>query len=237
MKPGAIEKEGFAVRAGRVFVALAEVQPSRLPELKDVQEKVKADLVEEKAFAEAAAPGRRTSGRGAETTDLEKAAVALSLVRKESPALVGRGQPLGDLGSGAALEDVAFSLPEKTLSEPVRVATGYAVLRVLEKKAFDPEAFARERGPARRLPEAAEAGAALPGLSEPGPRSLHDRAEGRRLQARDGAGTMSFHVEVRPAGDVVIVDLKGKLTAGLGDQILRETVDELLAEGGSERSS
>ena len=31
-------------------------------------------------------------------------------------------------------------------------------------------------------------------------------------------------------GDVVIVDLKGKLTAGLGDQILRETVDELLAE-------
>ena len=42
---------------------------------------------------------------------------------------------------------------------------------------------------------------------------------------------MSFHVEVRPAGDVVVVDLMGKLTSGLGDQILRETVDELLAEG------
>ena len=39
-----------------------------------------------------------------------------------------------------------------------------------------------------------------------------------------------MHVEVRKAGDVVIVDLQGKLTAGLGDQILRETVDELLAE-------
>jgi anti-sigma B factor antagonist len=39
-----------------------------------------------------------------------------------------------------------------------------------------------------------------------------------------------MHVEVRRAGDVVIVDLKGKLTAGLGDQILRDTVDELLAE-------
>ena len=32
------------------------------------------------------------------------------------------------------------------------------------------------------------------------------------------------------ADDVVIVDLKGKLTLGLGDQILRDTVDELLAE-------
>ena len=39
-----------------------------------------------------------------------------------------------------------------------------------------------------------------------------------------------MHVDVRRAGDVVIVDLKGKLTAGLGDQILRDTLDELLAE-------
>jgi anti-anti-sigma factor len=39
-----------------------------------------------------------------------------------------------------------------------------------------------------------------------------------------------MHVEVRRRGDVVILDLEGKLTAGLGDQILRETLDELLAE-------
>lgn len=39
-----------------------------------------------------------------------------------------------------------------------------------------------------------------------------------------------MHLEVRRAGDVVILDLKGKLTAGLGDQLLREAIDELLAE-------
>ena len=39
-----------------------------------------------------------------------------------------------------------------------------------------------------------------------------------------------MHVEVRKIDDVVVVDLKGKLTAGLGDQILRDTLDELLAE-------
>ena len=39
-----------------------------------------------------------------------------------------------------------------------------------------------------------------------------------------------MHVEVRRQADVVIVDLSGKLTAGLGDQILRDTLDELLAE-------
>ena len=39
-----------------------------------------------------------------------------------------------------------------------------------------------------------------------------------------------MHVELRKSGDVVIVDLQGKLSAGLGDQILRDTIDELLGE-------
>lgn len=39
-----------------------------------------------------------------------------------------------------------------------------------------------------------------------------------------------MHVEIRKTGEVVIVDLNGKLTAGLADQILRDTIDELLAE-------
>ena len=38
-------------------------------------------------------------------------------------------------------------------------------------------------------------------------------------------------VEVRKVGDVVIVDLKGRLLAGIGDEILRNVVNELLAEG------
>jgi anti-sigma B factor antagonist len=39
-----------------------------------------------------------------------------------------------------------------------------------------------------------------------------------------------MHVEVRQSQQVVILDLKGRLTAGLGDQILRDSIDELLAE-------
>jgi anti-sigma B factor antagonist len=39
-----------------------------------------------------------------------------------------------------------------------------------------------------------------------------------------------MHLEVRQSRDVVILDLRGRLTAGLGDQILREAIDELLAE-------
>ncbi|MFI5181508.1 MAG: anti-sigma factor antagonist [Thermoanaerobaculia bacterium] len=40
-----------------------------------------------------------------------------------------------------------------------------------------------------------------------------------------------MHVTVRKSGDVVIVDLNGMLHGGLGDEILRSVMNELLAEG------
>ena len=39
-----------------------------------------------------------------------------------------------------------------------------------------------------------------------------------------------MHVEIRKVKDVVIVDLSGKLTAGLGDRILHDTIEVLLAD-------
>jgi peptidyl-prolyl cis-trans isomerase D len=145
MKPGQAEKEGFALPQGAVFVSLAEIQPARAPKLEDVREKVRADLVEEAALEQARTVAAGVKAK-AETLGLEKAAAAFSLVRKETPAFTGRGQALGDLGTGAALEAAAFSLPEKTTSEPVRTASGWAVLRVLEKKPFDAAEFAKQKG-------------------------------------------------------------------------------------------
>lgn len=39
-----------------------------------------------------------------------------------------------------------------------------------------------------------------------------------------------MHVDVREAGEVIIVDLDGRLVAGTGDKILREVIDTLVAE-------
>jgi hypothetical protein len=109
-----------------------------------VKARVREELVEQGALdqARAAASELRTS---AQKLGLEKAAASLSLVRKETPALTARGQALADLGSGLTLEDTAFSLPEGTLSEPVRTSAGYAVLRVLEKKPFDAAELERQK--------------------------------------------------------------------------------------------
>jgi parvulin-like peptidyl-prolyl cis-trans isomerase-like protein len=145
MKPGQTEKEGFALPQGAAFVSLAEVQPPRTPTLADVHDKVRADLVDEGAFERARAAAAAVKAK-AEKDGLEKAASAAGLVRKETPSLTGRGQPLGDLGTGAVLEEAAFSLPERQLSDPVRTSAGWAVVGVLEKKPFEPAAYASQKG-------------------------------------------------------------------------------------------
>jgi peptidyl-prolyl cis-trans isomerase D len=144
LKAGETERDGYPVSRGYVFFRVAEVKPARSAELSEVQEKVKSDLVEEKALArargQAEALRKRAEGQG-----LEKAAASLKLVRKATPALVGRGQAVGELGDGHSVEEAAFGLPEKTLSDPVRTAGGFAILRVLERKPFDPAAFAAQK--------------------------------------------------------------------------------------------
>jgi len=141
---GQPDPEAYGVPRGAVFFELAEIQPPRLPDRKEVEPRIRTELAEDKALERARAAALELRVR-AERIGLEKAATALGLLRKETPSPVGRGQALGDLGTGAALDKAAFSLPEKTLSEPVRVTGGYAILRVLERNAFDPAAFEKEK--------------------------------------------------------------------------------------------
>jgi peptidyl-prolyl cis-trans isomerase D len=144
LKRGETEPEPFPLPTGYAFISVQEVQPPRAADFKEVEERVKADLREERALQAARTRAAEVKAR-AESAGLEKAAAAAGLVRKETPGLVSRGQPLGDLGTSASLDEAAYALPEKALSDPIRVPGGWAVMRVLEKKAFDPAAFEKDK--------------------------------------------------------------------------------------------
>jgi peptidyl-prolyl cis-trans isomerase D len=144
LKPGETEKEPFSLAQGYAFISVAEIQAPRLPELKEVRDRVKADVETDKSRERARILAAQLRAR-AEQAGLEKAAQALGLVRKETPNPVARGQALGDLGSSASLDEVVFALPEKALSDPIAVPGGVAVVRVLEHKPFDGAAFERQK--------------------------------------------------------------------------------------------
>lgn len=144
LKVGQADPTGATVRGGHAFIELAEIQAPRLPDFKEVQARVTEDLLNMRTYA-AALDKLKVLRQQVPTDGLERAATAAGYVRKETPGLVGRGQPLGDLGSSATLDDAAFNLPDAALSEPVRTPSGWALLRVLDRKAFDRAAFEKDK--------------------------------------------------------------------------------------------
>ena len=40
-----------------------------------------------------------------------------------------------------------------------------------------------------------------------------------------------MHVDIRQTGDVIIVDLQGRMVAGVGERMLRDVMNQLVAEG------
>ena len=146
MKPGETDKEPFRVGRGTAFIALAQIQPARPAELKDVQAQVRTDIIEEKAFSAAQARALEVKAK-AESGGLEKAATSLGLVRKETLELVSRSQPLGDLGTGAGVERAVFGLPQGSLSDPINTTSGYAVVRVSKRRASIPRRSKRRKAP------------------------------------------------------------------------------------------
>jgi peptidyl-prolyl cis-trans isomerase D len=144
LAPGATHPEPFGTSAGWAFISVLEVQPTRVPELAEAKERVRADVVEQKARALARARAEELRAR-AQAEGLEKAAGALGLTRAETPEPVGRGEALGALGAGPGLEEAAYTTDVQGVAGPVATANGYAVLRVLEKTPFDAAAFAQEK--------------------------------------------------------------------------------------------
>lgn len=144
LKKGEAATDPLPAANGYALIEVAEIQPPRTPELAEVRDKVRADVISDKAFEKSRAIAADLRAR-APQAGLEKAASALGLVRKQSDALVPRGQPIGDLGAGAAVESAVYALPVGGLSEPVRTPAGWAVIRVLEKKDYDPSAFEKEK--------------------------------------------------------------------------------------------
>ena len=144
MKPGETLREPLSVGGGFLFVSLKEPKPSYVPELAEVQARVQADVVEKKSLEQARARAVELNAKAA-SAGLAKAAAGMGLTRKETTAPVLRGSPIGELPSGIALEEAAFSLPLGQVSEPVFARNGYAVLRVTERKAVDPAEFEKQR--------------------------------------------------------------------------------------------
>jgi peptidyl-prolyl cis-trans isomerase D len=148
LKDGAVSD---AVRTGQAFVFLTVTgkEEARVPKFDEVKEKVRGDVVTEKAAAAARAKAAEVAAAVKAGTPLAAAAKAAGKDVRTTE-LIARASVVADVGVSAAVDAVAFSLPVGATSDVIATDNGAAVVKVLERTAVNDTELAAARDSLRR---------------------------------------------------------------------------------------
>ncbi len=139
----------LAVGRGYAIAVVSGRQDPSVPKLDEVKDKVRNDVLREKAGKLAADKARAVAASLKSAADFAAAAKKAGFEAKTSE-LVARGTALPDVGANAALEKVVFGLPVGTTSDPVTTADGTTIVKVIERKDVTPAEVAASRESTRQ---------------------------------------------------------------------------------------
>jgi peptidyl-prolyl cis-trans isomerase D len=122
------------VARGWVFVTPTGKQQPYVPQLAEVRDRVRDDVTRERATELAKAKGAEIAALLKKAPDFAGAVKKAGLEVKPTE-LIARGAAIPDIGVSAEAENVAFSLPQGGISDPVSTPQGTAIIRVVEKEA------------------------------------------------------------------------------------------------------
>ncbi len=127
---------------GAAFITVIDVQQPHDAQLADVRDRVREDLINDRAAA--MARERATSLASSFTSNFAGAASSAG-VRVQSSELIARGAAFPEIGISAPVETAAFALGAGGVSDPIATDRGTVVLRVADKQTITPDALALER--------------------------------------------------------------------------------------------
>jgi peptidyl-prolyl cis-trans isomerase D len=132
------------VTRGLIFAALAGKQAPSIPKLDEVKDKVRDDVVKEKASKVAGEKAAAIASTLKSAADFAAAAKKASLTLKTSE-LVARGTALPDVGLNQTVENTVFALPVGSVSNPITTLDGTTIVKVLERKDVTPDELKTSR--------------------------------------------------------------------------------------------
>ena len=122
---------------GYAFESVMTRQDPYLPKLDEVKERVRDEVVKQKAKDLSRQRATEIAAKLKSAPDFEKAAKAAGLEAKTTD-LIARDAPLPELGTSATVGDTAFAMAIGAISDPMTTDTGTAILKVLDKKEVTP---------------------------------------------------------------------------------------------------
>jgi peptidyl-prolyl cis-trans isomerase D len=135
-----------ALRVGRgyAFAALSGREDPKIPALDVVKDKVRDDVIKEKASKLASEKAVALAAVLRTAADFVAAAKKAGVEAKTSD-LVARGTALPDVGVNATVEKAAFSQAVGAVSDPIATLDGATILKVVERKDLAPSEAAGAR--------------------------------------------------------------------------------------------
>lgn len=132
LEPGSVSG---AVRTGDgfVFLTVTDKQDPRLPTFDEVKDKVRDDLIGEKASALAKERAASAAPTLKSASDFAGTAKKLG-TEAQVTDFIARGGAVPGLGASPAVDAVAFTMPAGSVSDPIETASGSAIIRVVERK-------------------------------------------------------------------------------------------------------
>ncbi len=145
MQKGAVSGE-LKTNQGYAFIALTEIQPAHAPALSDVKDKVREDVVRQKALDLAKAKAE-TLAQAAKRNFA--AAAKAAGVDVKTTDFVPRGTALPDVGVNNAVDDAVFKLKAGEVAGPISTDGAVVVARVVDRQEVKPDALAADRDSVR----------------------------------------------------------------------------------------
>jgi hypothetical protein len=108
---------------GIAFVSLVGKQDPYVPQLPEVKDRVREEVVKQKSRELSKQKAADLAVKLKSAPDFEKAAKAAG-VEPKTTELIARNAPLPDLGVAPAVEEVAFKLPVGSTSDPIATDNG-----------------------------------------------------------------------------------------------------------------
>jgi peptidyl-prolyl cis-trans isomerase D len=122
---------------GFVFETLLAKQDPYVPKLDEVKERVRDEVVKQKARELSRQKAAELATKLKTAPDFEKAAKAAGFEAKTTE-MITRDSPIPDLGVAKAVEEAAFKLPVGAVSDAIPTDNGTAVIKVLDKQEVSP---------------------------------------------------------------------------------------------------
>ena len=137
------------VGRGYAIAALAGRQDPAVPALDQVKDRVRNDVLRDKASKAASEKAASVAAALKTAADFAAAAKKAGFDAKSSE-LVARGGALPDVGVNAQVEKAAFTLAAGAVSDPIVTADGTTIVKLVERQNVKPDEMAASRESVRQ---------------------------------------------------------------------------------------